>query len=259
MNSDHPVAVVTGAGGGIGRASAVALARRGFAIAALGRTSSTLDGTAAAIGEVGGQSLTIVADVGNEADVEAAFEESRGALGPCEVLINAAAIHGKPMPLTEVTLAQWEEVVRSNLTTTFLCSRAALHQMIPRGRGSIVFIASAGINRGFPGATPYSAAKSALIGLSHTLGAEIGPLGIRVNVLSPGAVPTTNLYQSAVSVVAAQQGVTVEDLNQATIEMSALRRLCDAEEIARSVVFLATDDSSPVTAQHLVADAGLTL
>jgi NAD(P)-dependent dehydrogenase (short-subunit alcohol dehydrogenase family) len=237
----------------------VALASREFAIVVSGRQQRNLDETVAAVEAVGGQAMAVAGDMGNESDVERVFETSLSRFGPCSALVNAAGVHGRPMPLVDVSLEQWEEVMHANLRATFLSTRAALRQMLPAGTGSVIFVASAGINRGFPGATPYSAAKSALIGLSHTLAAEVGPSGVRVNVISPGAVPTTYLYQYAVGVIAEERQLSVEELNQMTADMSALRRLCSAEEIASAVVFLATADSSAVTAQQLIVDAGLTL
>lgn len=222
-NADpQPVAVITGGGGGLGRAAAVALAERGFAVAVTGRTAATLEETVRAVEARGGRALALARDAADEEHVGRLFAAA-AELGACEILLHGAATHGTPMRLADVPLEEWERVIPTNLRSTFLCARAALRRMLPRGRGSIVLVASAGILRGFPLAAPYAATKSALVGFARTLAAEVGPEGVRVNVLTPGAMPETAIYRSAMPGIARKLGFPPEESLTLLKQMSALR------------------------------------
>lgn len=251
-----PVAVITGGGGVLGRASAVKLAGRGYDVVVTGRTQATLDATVADVEAAGRQALAIAGDVAGEAHVEAVFAAA-ARLGPVESVLHAAATHGTPMRLVDAPLAEWEHVM-TNMTSTFLVTRTALRLMVPQGRGAIVLVASAGILRGFPLAAPYAASKSSLVGFARTLAAEVSPDGVRVNVLTPGAMPEAAIYRSAMPGIARELGIDPDKGKELLESMSAMRRACTPEEVARAVVYLATDDSSLMTGQNLVVDAGLT-
>ena len=251
--------VITGGGGALGRASAVALGRRGYDIVVTGRGQEALDGTVAAITELGGSAIAVAGDASDEQAVASVFEKTRAEFGPCRIFVNCAATHGTPIRLSELSLTGWNDVIGTNLTATFLGTRAALAHMLPEERGAIVLVSSAGTRRGFPLAAAYAASKSALDGFARTVAAEVGPSGVRVNVLVPGAMPESAIYQSAMPGIAAEMGFDPNDGAQILKDMSALRRVCTAEEIARSVVYLATEDSSAMTGQALVADGGMTV
>ena len=189
------VAVVTGAGRGIGAAVALLLARSGAQVALLSRTLSELEETKqridAACGP--GRALTIPTDVSAEAQVSSAFAQIREALGPVRVLINNAG-HLAPALISEMTLDNWEQTMAVNLRGTFLCARAAFAQMRESKRGgSIVNISSLGGIRSttkFAGLSAYSAAKAGVVGFTECLNVEGQPFGIRVNCVAPGAVDT---------------------------------------------------------------------
>lgn len=252
------VAVITGGGGVLGHASAVALAARGFDVVVAGPTQTTLDDTVADVETTGRGALAVVADVKEEEHVERVFEAA-ARLGQVEAVLHAAATHGTPMRLVDVPLDEWEHVISTNMRSAFLVTRAALRRMVPRRHGAIVLVASAGILRGFPLAAPYAATKSALVGFARTLAAEVSPAGVRVNVLVPGAMPEAAIYQSAMPGIAEELGFDPAEGKQLLESMSALRRACTPAEIARAVAFLATDDSSLMTGQNLVVDGGLTV
>lgn len=251
-----PVALITGGGGVLGHASARALAARGYDVVVTGRTQATLDATVAAVEATGRTARAIAGDVGCEAHVDMVFAAA-AELGPVEAVLHAAATHGTPMRLVDVPLSEWEHVM-TNMTSAFLVTRAALRLMVPQRRGAIVVVASAGILRGFPLAAPYAATKSSLVGFARTLAAEVSPDGVRVNVLTPGAMPEAAIYQSAMPGIAKELGIDPDKGKELLESMSALRRACTPEEMARAVVYLATDDSSLMTGQNLVVDAGLT-
>ena len=255
---DHGAVVITGAGGGLGGATAALLAERGYPLVLTGRTAQTLDATAQRVREAGAEAVTVVGDASEEEHIQAVFEAAEERFGGTEAVLHAAATHGTPMRLSETSTDEWDIVMRTNLRSTFLCTRAALRQMLPRGRGSIVLVASAGVLRGFPLAAPYAATKSALLGYARTLAVEVGPEGIRVNVLTPGANPDTAIFRSAMPGIAREMGFSEDQMVPLLEGMSALRRPCTAVELARAAAFLLTDDASAMTGQNLVVDAGLT-
>ncbi len=255
---EHGPVVITGAGGGLGTAAAELLARRGYPVVLTGRTEQTLQATAQRVEQAGGQSVVLVGDASDEQHIQAVFAAAQDSFGSCEGLLHAAATHGTPMKLIDVELEEWEFVMRTNMRSTFLCTREALRQMLPLRRGSIVLVASAGVLRGFPLAAPYAATKSALLGYARTLAAEVGPEGVRVNVLTPGANPDTAIFHSAMPGIAKEMGFSEEEMVPLLEGMSALRRPCTGEEIARAAAFLLTDDASAMIGQNLVVDAGLT-
>jgi NAD(P)-dependent dehydrogenase (short-subunit alcohol dehydrogenase family) len=251
------VAIVTGGGGGLGRHASTDLAQRGVQIVVTGRTQRTLDETVAAVKAVGGEALALVGDVSDEAHIEELFKITESSYGPCTVLIHAAATHGTPMRLVDVSVDEWVHVMNTNLLSTFLTTRAALRQMIPAKRGSIVLVSSAGVLRGFPLAAPYAASKSALLGFARTLAAEVSPEGVRVNVLTPGAMTTTAIFDSAMPGIAKAMGFSEDQMIPLLEDMSAMRRAATVEEMGKTAVFLALD-ATAMTGQNLVADCGLT-
>ncbi|HUY71588.1 MAG TPA: SDR family oxidoreductase [Gaiellaceae bacterium] len=253
------VAIITGGGGVLGRASALGLAREGYAVAVAGRSASTLEATVSAVQRAGGRALAVIADVAEPDHVDRLFRESAEHLGPCSALLHCAATHGTPTRLATLSLSEWEAVMRVNLRSTFLCTQAALAQMLPARSGSIVLVSSAGALRGFPLAACYAATKSALFGFARTVAAEVGPDGVRVNVLVPGAMPESAIYQSAMPGIAKEFGYEPEQGVEILTGMSAMRRVCSPGEIAEAAVFLATDRSSAMTGQTMVVDGGLTV
>jgi NAD(P)-dependent dehydrogenase (short-subunit alcohol dehydrogenase family) len=217
----HRAVVITGGGGGLGGATAVLLAQRGYPVVLTGRTPDTLQATAARVEEAGGQAVTVVGDASDEAHIAAAFAAATENFDGCEAVLNAAATHGTPKRLDETSVDEWDAVIGTNLRSTFLCTRAALRAMVPESRGSIVLVASAGILRGFPLAAPYAATKSALVGYARTLAAEVGPQGVRVNVLTPGANPDTAIFHSAMPGIAREMGFSEDEMIPLLEGMSA--------------------------------------
>jgi NAD(P)-dependent dehydrogenase (short-subunit alcohol dehydrogenase family) len=253
--SHRPNAVIVGGGGALGAASAVALARRGIASIVTGPTQDSLEQTVQAVADVGGQAVAVTADASKETDVERIFAACTEKLGPCDILLHSAAIQGPTAPLTEITLEQWESVMRVNLGSVFLTAREALRQMVPRKHGSIVLVSSADALRGFPMTGPYAASKSALTGFARALSAEARDAGVRVNVLSPGPMPQAAIYQTAISGIAERLGVEPGDV---VANITGARRSYDVEEVARGAAFLASADSIAMTGQSLVMDSLLT-
>lgn len=249
------VAVVTGAGKGIGRHIAVALAGAGATVAAVGRDVVALDETCELIA---GRSIAVRADISDASQVQAMAEQVLDELGKVDVLVCNSGIAGPTAPLWEVAPEDWEEVLRVNVTGTFLCCRALLPAMIERRGGSIVVIGSVSGKRPLHGRTPYTTSKLALVGLVRTLAWEVGPHGIRVNLISPGYVAGPRIER----VIAAQ----AEALDLAPAEARArftsaspLGGLTAPEDVASCAVFLASPAAASVTGEDLNVSAGVAM
>lgn len=181
------VAVITGAGRGIGRAIALAYAREGADVVLAARSLPELETVAADVRQMGCRAEVIATDVRREADVQQLADTTLRHFGRVDVLVNNAG-WGIFKPVVEMSLAEWEDVLAVNLTNTFLCTRAFAPGMIERGRGCILNVSSMAAHRGLPEYGAYSAAKSAIVRLTETLAAELKPAGIRVLALCPGPV-----------------------------------------------------------------------
>lgn len=184
------VAIVTGAGRGIGRVIAERLAADGAQVGLVSRSAGQLTATGAAIRAVGGRCAQATADVCDPGQVDAAVAALTDALGPVDLLVNNAGINTSIGPVWEVDPDEWWSVVGTNLRGPFLCSRAVLPGMLARRRGRIVNIASHATLRGAPYDTAYACSKTALIRFTDSLAAEVAEAGLRVFALSPGSVHT---------------------------------------------------------------------
>lgn len=249
------VAVVTGAGRGLGRVIATALAEAGATVVVSGRDRTALGATEAAITAAGGRALTLPADVTDAAALEELASETLARLGRIDVLVNNSGIAGPSGPLESIDPADWDETFAVNVRGVFLACRAVIPTMRAHGRGVIVTIGSYTGKRPLTGRTPYAASKTALIGLTRTLAHELGPDGIRVNLISPGGIEGERI-ERVIRNLALQEGITDEEARARFEAPSALGRLVDAAEIASTVVFLASDAASGITGEDLNVSAG---
>jgi NAD(P)-dependent dehydrogenase (short-subunit alcohol dehydrogenase family) len=238
------VCVVTGGGGGIGRAVATSFARAGARVAAIDRDERGIEVTRTELRELGGHVVT-PCDTSDAESVAAAAEAIEKSLGPCSVLVNAAAVL-RPGGLDTLSLAEWNAVMSVNLTGYFLCAQIFGRQMRKLGRGSLVHIASiAGSNaQGHSGA--YSVSKAGVIMLSRQLANEWAPHGIRSNVVSPGMI-ITPMSQSFYDT----PGVT-----ERRAAVVPVRRVGMPQDIADAILFLASDRSSYVNGDEITVDGG---
>jgi NAD(P)-dependent dehydrogenase (short-subunit alcohol dehydrogenase family) len=244
------VALVTGASSGIGRATALHLAREQAAVALVALPGDELDQAAAGCREAGTEALTIAADVGSAEEVAKAFARAAD-LGTVDAVFNNAGI-SIVAAITETTDEQWERQLRTNLTGSFNVAREAARAMIPRRRGAIVNTASELALMGESGYAAYTATKGGILAMTRALAAELAPHGVRVNAICPGPIDTPLLRA---------EYETADDPAQAQREGEhsiALGRLGRPEEIARAVVFLLSDDAAFVTGSHYVVDGGRT-
>ena len=184
------VAIVTGAGRGIGRAIALRYSHEGAAVVLAARTPAQIDEAAAEIESAGGRALAIQCDVSSESDVDRLVDATVRQFGKIDILVNNAAVNLPPTDLTEVDLSVWRNVIDVNLTGAFICTRAVLPHMKRIGSGVVLILSSVGGRRGAAGRGPYRASKAALINFTETIGAEGAEYGVRAVCLCPGGVDT---------------------------------------------------------------------
>ncbi len=243
-------AIVTGAGSGIGRASAVLFALEGASVVAVDRVEDAIDETAAMIRANGGKVLSVAADVGDEESVKTFIELSLKEHGGLDVVYANAGISGGLVPLVEQTVEYWQEILRINLIGPFLAIKHAAPIMAKQGHGSIVCTASVAGLRANAGGTPYSASKAGVISLVQTTANELYGTGVRVNAICPGLIETgmtKPIFDNARS-----RG-TEGKIGQ----LNPLKRNGVPEEIAQMALFLASDDASYVNGQAIAVDGGL--
>ncbi|HEX6548063.1 MAG TPA: SDR family oxidoreductase [Candidatus Dormibacteraeota bacterium] len=242
--------VVTGGNQGIGRAIALAFAREGARVAISARSRESLDAVAAEIG-----ALAIPCDVSQEASVDNLGRRVDAELGAVDVVVPNAGIAGPTKPLQELTLDEWRECLAVDLDGVFLTFRRFIPGMIERGGGCLIAISSVTGKKPLQNRTPYAAAKMGVIGLVRTLAMEVGPHGIRVNAVCPGAVAGPRI-EAVIERDAAARGITVEAARAERSETAALRRMVEPEEVAAACVFLASPGGAGITGEDLNVSAG---
>ncbi len=249
MTLTGKAALVSGAGGGIGRAISLAFVGAGAAVACCDIDEYSAAETAQLIRDAGGRAIAQSCDVAVEADTRDAVAATQRAFGRLDILVSGAAPHDPSGTVLETTLADWERVLAVNLTGSFLLSRAALPLMIAAGGGSIILIASQLGRVGSGGRAAYCATKGALIQLAKVMAIDHAAQNIRVNTLSPGAVETQRTLHRYGSFEAAREAIGPKHL---------LGRLGRPQEVAAAAVFLASDAASFVTGSDLLVDGGYT-
>jgi NAD(P)-dependent dehydrogenase (short-subunit alcohol dehydrogenase family) len=251
------VAVVTGANRGIGRVIAAALATDGFDVAVTARDPATLADTVVDVEKAGATALPLACDVRDEESV-AAMAAAAAGLGQMHTVVANAGVAGPTAPLHELSLAQWRDCLATDLDGVFLTFRAFVPALIEAGEGCLIAISSMTGKRPLHGRTPYAAAKMGVIGLVRTLALELGPHGVRVNTVCPGAVAGPRI-EDVVRKQAAARGVTEDEALAAFTEPSPLGRLVEAGEVARACAYLASDSAAAVTGEDLNVTAGVVM
>jgi NAD(P)-dependent dehydrogenase (short-subunit alcohol dehydrogenase family) len=242
-------ALISGAGGGICRAIAVAFAEAGADVACVDIDAGAAGETARLVEAAGRKAMARRCNVADEADVVATTQAAHDALGRLDILVSGAAPHDPGGPVTETPLNEWQMVLDINLTGAFLLTKAAVPYMVAGGGGSIIYIASQLGRVGSAGRAAYCATKGALIQLAKVVAIDHADQNIRCNALSPGAVETQRTLRRYNSFEAANQTLGAKHLT---------KRLGKPEELAQAAVFLASDAASFVTGSDLLVDGGYT-
>jgi len=256
MELSGQVALVTGAGQGIGKAAALALAAAGADTVVTDINEASVKETAAAIAATGRRTLAIRADVGNLAEIDRMVSEAVARFGKIDTLVNNAGVTRRAY-IMDLTEDDWDRIFRVNGKGVFFCLQRVAREMIPRRSGRIINIASIA-GKGFSGTSNaiYAASKGAVISLTKTAAQQLGRHNINVNAVCPGIVRTA-LYADMVRVIAEKEGATVEEIERRATESVPLRRANEPEDIADMVVFLASPGARNISGQAFNVDGGL--
>jgi NAD(P)-dependent dehydrogenase (short-subunit alcohol dehydrogenase family) len=238
-------AVITGAGGGLGRAFTIGFAAAGWPVVAVDLNGAAAAATAALVTDTGGDAIPVTADVSDEAGTERMAAAALDAFGSIGALVNNAAVYAglARLPFDEIPVADWDRVMAVNLRGPWLCAKACAAGL-RAGGGAIVNVSSATVMSGSPLWAHYVASKSALIGLTRVLARELGDDGVRVNALAPGFTLTDASRD------------LIDDAESYGVSRGAIKRSLQPDDIVGTAVFLASDASAMITGQTFVVDGG---
>lgn len=247
MENIEKTALVTGASRGIGRAIALALASKGFAVALnYAGSHDAAEAVKKEIEDAGGKAFIVQGDVSKSEDVDRIFKTVKDEFGGLDVLVNNAGINRDAL-LIRMKESNWDDVIATDLKSDFLTTKAAAAMMMRKRKGSIINISSVVGIMGNIGQANYAAAKAGVIGLTKACAKEMAARNIRVNAVAPGFIET-----------AMTDGIP-EKIREGMIASIPMGRMGQPEDIARAVCFLASDDASYITGQVLVVDGGLVM
>jgi len=241
----NKVALITGAATGIGRATAIALAKEGAKVMVTDINENEGLETLNRIEKAGGVGKFFLLDVSKKEQVDKVVQEIFTQEGALDLAVNNAGIGGTPSPLHEIKMENWNKMMDINLTGVFLCLQAEIKCMLQKGGGRIVNIASlAGLN-GMPMGSSYSAAKHGVIGLTKSVAIEYGKYNIRTNAVCPGFIETPII-----------ENVPQKVLDYSTNLRVPMKRIGQPEEVAQTILWLLSEDSSYINGHHLLVDGG---
>lgn len=252
---DGRVAIVSGIGPGMGRDVSLALAREGADVALAARTEAALDAVAAEVRALGRRAVPVPTDVAKPEDCRRLADRARAELGRVDVLVNNAFLGGKYVPVEEASMDDWRQVFDVNLFGSMQLTQAVIPHMKAAGGGSIVMVNSMSIRIIEPRFGGYAASKGALMAATQTLAKELGAYKIRVNSVVPGYIWSEKLA-AYFAQIAKQRGTTFEAVRDEIAARTALNHIPTSEEIAGTVVFLASDLSAVVTGQAIDVNGG---
>lgn len=249
------VALVTGAGSGIGRATALALAEDGFAIGVLGRTQEEISSTFDEISARGGEAAILLADISDENQLSAAVKELVARFGRLDVVVANAGINGVWAPIDDLRLSEWNDTISINLTGTFLTIRATVPELKRSGGGSIIVVSSINGTRTFttPGATAYTATKAGQVAMVQQLALELARHHIRINAVCPGEIETNIDANTSLRKRDETSIPVIWPEGQVPITGGRPGR---SEDVAEVIAFLASDKARHITGSPIWVDGG---
>ncbi|MDX2158653.1 MAG: 3-oxoacyl-ACP reductase family protein [Hyphomicrobiaceae bacterium] len=256
MQLKDKIALVTGAGQGIGRATALAMARDGAHVVCADINSATAGETAAAVASMGRKSIGVAADLGNVAEIDRMVSEAVAAFGAIDILVNNAGVTRRAY-IMDLEEADWDRIHRVNAKGVFFCLQRVAKEMIPRRQGVIINIASVA-GKGFIGTSNavYAASKGAVISMTFTAAQQLGQHNINVNAVCPGIVMTA-MVADLMRTMAEKEGKPIQEIEERMVSSVPLKRANRPEDIAEAVVFLASPAARNITGQTLNVDGGL--
>lgn len=247
-------ALVTGGGRGIGRETALALAREGADVAVTARTAAEIEKVADEVRGLGRRAEAFTVDVASAESVRALFAAVRERFGAPDVLVNGAGVAPSAL-LTRTPDELWHQAIETNLSGPFYCTREALPAMVEKGWGRIVNVASIAGKTGYPYISAYAASKHGLLGLTKCVALEVADKGVTVNAVCPGYVDTP-MTDASIERMVAKTGRAAADLRRNLELMSPQKRLFTSEEVAAMIVFLCTEGARGINGQALSIDGG---
>ncbi len=248
---DGKLAVITGGGSGIGEATAHVFANAGATVVVAGRRLEPLQKVAKAVG-----GHAIACDVSDQADVQKLFAQAKDITGSVDVLLNNAGGPGPIAPVADVDMGDWVTCMNINLVGAMYCLQEAAKIMTAQGSGSIINMSSLMGIQGYPMRSAYVASKFALIGITETMARELGPVGVRVNALMPGAVSGENMDRILARRAEAEGRPAAEIEKENYTDVAALKRWVGPEEVGRAALYYASDLSSAITGDKMKVDCG---
>jgi NAD(P)-dependent dehydrogenase (short-subunit alcohol dehydrogenase family) len=248
---DGKLAIITGGGSGIGEATAHVFAQAGATVVVAGRRLEPLEKVAQAIG-----GHAIACDVSDQGDVQKLFAQAKEITGSVDVLLNNAGGPGPIAPVAEVDMSDWITCMNINLVGAMYCLQEAAKIMSAQGSGSIINMSSLMGIQGYPMRSAYVASKFALIGITETMARELGPVGVRVNALMPGAVSGENMDRILARRAEAEGRPAADIERENYTDVAALKRWVSPDEVGRAALYYASDLSSAITGDKMKVDCG---
>jgi NAD(P)-dependent dehydrogenase (short-subunit alcohol dehydrogenase family) len=252
---DGRVAIITGASKGIGRALALRFGREGARVICAARSADLVKETTAEVNGAGNRAIAFTGDLSREDDVRRLVAAGLEAFGKIDALVNNAGDGGPTKPVQDYTVEDWRYTIDSCLTSSYLCIRFVVPEMIKAGGGAIVNISSGAGRRGLPYRIGYCSAKAGQVGMTYGMALELAPHNIRVNCVAPGAVEGDRIDRVIVG-QAEVRGIPVEAMRKAMIERSPLKRMVTADDIVDATVFFTSDMARSISGQVLAVNAG---
>jgi NAD(P)-dependent dehydrogenase (short-subunit alcohol dehydrogenase family) len=252
---DGKVAVITGASKGIGRVMSLRFATEGASVVCAARSADLVRETAEQVVKAGGRAIAVVCDAARDDDVQRMVQTAVKAFGAIHILVANAGDGGPTKPVQDYTMEDWRYTLDSCLTSSYVCTRFVVPEMIKAGGGAIVYISSMAGRRGLPYRIGYCSSKAGQVGMTYGMALELAPHGIRVNCVAPGAVEGDRIDR----VIAGQaqvRGLSVEEMRKAFVERSPLKRMVTGDDIVDATLFFVSDAAKSVSGQVLAVNAG---